>query len=198
MSRKRGGAVILTGTVSTNKGSPGTSVYSASKAALRTSIRCWAAELAPRKIRVNLLSPGSIVDTGAFPAVRDEAAESFKAMLRSVAWDSAQRNRLGCTVSRSAQYEWASSSEYEAGELTLQVRLASGDEDALIGKTGTIALHVDDVESSRHVLEQRGVEFDGDTIDSGKCLMARFKDPSGNALMLHHRYARGAGRKQGA
>jgi catechol 2,3-dioxygenase-like lactoylglutathione lyase family enzyme len=93
----------------------------------------------------------------------------------------------------SAQYEWASSSEYEAGELTLQVRLASGDEDALIGKTGTIALHVDDVESSRHALERRGVEFEGDTIDSGVCLMARFKDPSGNALMLHHRYAPRAG-----
>ncbi len=89
----------------------------------------------------------------------------------------------------SAQHDWASSSEYDAGELTLQIRLASGDEDALIGKTGTIALHVDDVEASRRVLEHRGVEFDGDTIDSGVCFMARFRDPSGNALMLHNRYA---------
>jgi transposase len=47
------------------------------------------------------------------------------------------------------------SSVYEAVELTLQVRMASGDEDVLIGKAGTIALYVDDVESSRHALEHR-------------------------------------------
>jgi hypothetical protein len=31
--------------------------------------------------------------------------------------------------------------------------------------------------------------FDGDIIDSGVCFMAMFRDPDGNALMLHHRYA---------
>ena len=34
-----------------------------------------------------------------------------------------------------------------------------------------------------------GVEFRGDTIDSGVCHMAIFADPDGNSLMLHHRYA---------
>src|ERR687892_164328 len=34
-----------------------------------------------------------------------------------------------------------------------------------------------------------GVEFAPDTMDSGVCHMAHFKDPDGNALMLHHRYA---------
>jgi predicted dinucleotide-binding enzyme/catechol 2,3-dioxygenase-like lactoylglutathione lyase family enzyme len=97
----------------------------------------------------------------------------------------------------SAEYAWASSSEYEAGALTLQVRLASGDEQALVGKAGTIALHVVDVESGRRALERRGVAFDGDTVDTGACLMARFRDPSGNALMLHHHYAPRAG-AQGA
>ncbi len=39
--------------------------------------------------------------------------------------------------------------------------------------------------------EARGgrLEFTGDTFDSGVCHMAFFKDPDGNGLMLHHRYA---------
>ena len=76
-----GASVILNGTVSTNKGIPGTSVYSASKAALRTFARCWAAELAPRKIRVNLLSPGSIGDTALFADVPAEVAEALRAII---------------------------------------------------------------------------------------------------------------------
>jgi predicted enzyme related to lactoylglutathione lyase len=52
-----------------------------------------------------------------------------------------------------------------------------------------IALRVDDVEGSRRVLEERGVQFVGDTLDTGVCHMAFFADPDGNALMLHRRYA---------
>ena len=52
-----------------------------------------------------------------------------------------------------------------------------------------IALHVDDVEVSRAELESRGVAFLGETIDSGVCHQALFKDPDGNVLDLHHRYA---------
>lgn len=52
-----------------------------------------------------------------------------------------------------------------------------------------IALHVEDVEAARAKLESEGVEFHGETIDSGVCLMAHFGDPDGNALMFHHRYA---------
>jgi hypothetical protein len=33
------------------------------------------------------------------------------------------------------------------------------------------------------------VTFASETIDSGVCHMAYFKDPDGNALMFHHRYA---------
>ena len=33
------------------------------------------------------------------------------------------------------------------------------------------------------------MSFAADTLDSGVCHMAFFKDPDGNALMLHHRYA---------
>jgi predicted enzyme related to lactoylglutathione lyase len=52
-----------------------------------------------------------------------------------------------------------------------------------------VALHVDDVQAARETLEGRGVEFRGDTFDTGVCHMAFFSDPEGNALMLHHRYA---------
>jgi hypothetical protein len=38
-------------------------------------------------------------------------------------------------------------------------------------------------------LEEKGVEFRGETWDSGVCNGAVFHDPDGNGLLLHHRYA---------
>ena len=55
--------------------------------------------------------------------------------------------------------------------------------------THPIAFHVEDMEAARAELESRGVEFAAETLDTGVCLMAFFRDPAGNALMLHHRYA---------
>ena len=51
------------------------------------------------------------------------------------------------------------------------------------------ALHVADVAEARKELEAKGVEFLGETLDTGVCHMALFKDPDGNDLMLHSRYA---------
>lgn len=51
------------------------------------------------------------------------------------------------------------------------------------------ALHVDDVAAARRELEAKGVEFAGETLDTGVCHMALFTDPDGNDLMLHNRYA---------
>ena len=56
-------------------------------------------------------------------------------------------------------------------------------------KNGPPALHVDDVAAARSELEAKGVEFFGETLDTGVCHMAFFTDPDGNDLMLHHRYA---------
>jgi predicted enzyme related to lactoylglutathione lyase len=56
-------------------------------------------------------------------------------------------------------------------------------------KNAHIALHVDDIDSARAELESKGVEFLGETFDSGVCRMALFTDPDGNDLMLHSRYA---------
>jgi catechol 2,3-dioxygenase-like lactoylglutathione lyase family enzyme len=52
-----------------------------------------------------------------------------------------------------------------------------------------IALRVPDVAETRRELEERGVGFDGEIFDTGVCHMAFFRDPDGNALMLHRRYA---------
>jgi catechol 2,3-dioxygenase-like lactoylglutathione lyase family enzyme len=52
-----------------------------------------------------------------------------------------------------------------------------------------VALRVPDVAETRKELEDRGVTFDGEIFDTGVCHMAFFKDPDGNQLMLHRRYA---------
>ena len=55
--------------------------------------------------------------------------------------------------------------------------------------TADIALRVPDVAVARESLEAKGVAFEGEILDTGVCHMAFFKDPDGNALMLHRRYA---------
>lgn len=55
-----GGSIIMTGSIASVKGWPDYSVYSASKAALRSFARTWLNELKDRQIRVNVLSPGQI------------------------------------------------------------------------------------------------------------------------------------------
>jgi catechol 2,3-dioxygenase-like lactoylglutathione lyase family enzyme len=51
------------------------------------------------------------------------------------------------------------------------------------------AIHVDDVPAARAELEAKGVEFNGDVMDTGVCHMAFFDDPDGNNWLLHNRYA---------
>jgi catechol 2,3-dioxygenase-like lactoylglutathione lyase family enzyme len=54
---------------------------------------------------------------------------------------------------------------------------------------GIALLHVDDVAAARAEFEAKGVEFEGETIDTGVCHMATFFDPDRNRLILHRRYA---------
>lgn len=73
----RGSAVVLTTSVSNTKGIATTSVYSATKAALRSLTRTFARELVDRGIRVNAVSPGPI-DTGILErTMTAEAARQF-------------------------------------------------------------------------------------------------------------------------
>jgi NAD(P)-dependent dehydrogenase (short-subunit alcohol dehydrogenase family) len=57
---KPGGAIVFTTSISNRRGIPGMSVYSASKAAVHSFVQTLAAELAPKNIRVNAVSPGYI------------------------------------------------------------------------------------------------------------------------------------------
>ena len=59
-----GSSIILTGSTAASTGIPAFSVYSASKAAIRSFARGWCLELAPRGIRVNVLAPGATVTPG--------------------------------------------------------------------------------------------------------------------------------------
>src|SRR5260370_30220054 len=56
-----GASIILTGSAAAAKGTPSFGVYAASKAAIRSFVRTWTAELKDRRIRSNVLSPGPVV-----------------------------------------------------------------------------------------------------------------------------------------
>jgi predicted enzyme related to lactoylglutathione lyase len=89
----------------------------------------------------------------------------------------------------SARYDRVPGAEFETGNLTLQVMDAAAIGVEFRPSGHPIALHVDDVAAARAQLEANGVEFSMDTIDSGVCHMAPFRDPDGNAMLLHNRYA---------
>jgi NAD(P)-dependent dehydrogenase (short-subunit alcohol dehydrogenase family) len=61
---KDGGSIILTGSTATTTGIPTFSIYGATKAAIRNFARHWILDLAPRKIRVNVLVPGATSTPG--------------------------------------------------------------------------------------------------------------------------------------
>lgn len=79
-----GGSIVLTSSVVASKGFVDTAVYSATKAAVRSFGRTLAAELAPRRIRVNTVSPGPIA-TPIFDKMKlpPEAAQATEEALRS-------------------------------------------------------------------------------------------------------------------
>jgi predicted enzyme related to lactoylglutathione lyase len=79
--------------------------------------------------------------------------------------------------------------EFETGNVTFSIIVGEAMGIGHRVNALAVALHVDDVAAARAALEQKGVEFSGDILDTGVCHMAFFADPDGNALMLHHRYA---------
>jgi predicted enzyme related to lactoylglutathione lyase len=79
--------------------------------------------------------------------------------------------------------------EFETGNLTLSIYDPEKMGMEHKANANPIALHVDDVPTARKELEERGIAFHGETLDTGVCHMAIFSDPDGNMLMLHHRYA---------
>jgi len=89
----------------------------------------------------------------------------------------------------SARYGSRPGAEFETGNLTLAVIEAEAFGIEFHLNRNAIALHVEDIEAARTELESRGVEFAADTLDTSVCHMAFFRDPDGNSLMLHNRYA---------
>jgi predicted enzyme related to lactoylglutathione lyase len=79
--------------------------------------------------------------------------------------------------------------EFETGDVTLSVVVTEQFGWDFAANVNPLALQVEDVAAARATLEERGVTFNGETLDTGVCHMAFFADPVGNALMLHHRYA---------
>lgn len=76
-----GGSVILTTSIVGTKGMPSFSVYSATKAAIRSFARTWTADLKPRQIRVNALAPGPIATPGLENLVPAEQLDGLRASL---------------------------------------------------------------------------------------------------------------------
>jgi predicted enzyme related to lactoylglutathione lyase len=92
-------------------------------------------------------------------------------------------------LERSKRWGDMPAGEFETGSLTSAVMQSDAFGIEFERHSHPIALHVEDVAAARGELEAKGVEFVADTMDSGVCHMAHFKDPDGNALMFHNRYA---------
>jgi NAD(P)-dependent dehydrogenase (short-subunit alcohol dehydrogenase family) len=81
-----GGSIILTASTAASKGIEALSVYSATKAAVRSFARTWTIDLKARKIRVNAISPGPI-DTPIFNGLnqsKEEIEQLKKSLITSV------------------------------------------------------------------------------------------------------------------
>jgi catechol 2,3-dioxygenase-like lactoylglutathione lyase family enzyme len=79
--------------------------------------------------------------------------------------------------------------ELETANVTLALWEPEAEGVPFAPNTAGIALRVPDVDAARAELRARGVEFFGETVDSGVCRMAFCRDPDGNVLILHRRYA---------
>lgn len=84
--------------------------------------------------------------------------------------------------------EGESDLELSCGQVTLDIFDPSSIGQPFSPSPAGLALRVPDVAAARVELESKGVVFDGETIETGVCRQAWFKDPDGNALMIHRRY----------
>lgn len=92
------------------------------------------------------------------------------------------------TLGLAVESEGDSDLELSCGQVTLDVFDPSSIGQAFAPSPAGLALRVADVDAARAELEEKGVVFDGDTITTSVCKQAWFKDPDGNALMLHRRF----------
>jgi NAD(P)-dependent dehydrogenase (short-subunit alcohol dehydrogenase family) len=78
-----GASIVINGSITAVKGLPAFSVYSATKAALRSFARTWSVDLRERKIRVNVVAPGTVVTPGykSELGMTDEQIDAFVAQV---------------------------------------------------------------------------------------------------------------------
>ena len=81
-----GAAIVMNASITSIKGTPAFGVYAASKAALRSFARTWAVDLKDRKIRVNVVSPGTVITPGYKNelGMSDQQIEEFKAQVAAL------------------------------------------------------------------------------------------------------------------
>ncbi len=83
----RGASIVINGSMVSIKGTAAFSVYSATKAAIRSFARTWSVDLRDRGIRVNVVSPGTIITPGYKDALAlsDEQIEGMKSFTEATA-----------------------------------------------------------------------------------------------------------------
>jgi catechol 2,3-dioxygenase-like lactoylglutathione lyase family enzyme len=99
---------------------------------------------------------------------------------RAVAW---YRDVLGLTESQ------VTDGEVETPNVTLSFWEPEREDLPFVPNEAGFGIRVEDVAAARAELEAKGVEFLGETWDSGVCHFAAFHDPDGNTIILHRRYA---------
>jgi catechol 2,3-dioxygenase-like lactoylglutathione lyase family enzyme len=99
---------------------------------------------------------------------------------RAIAW---YRDVLGLPKSDVAE------GELETPNVTLSFWEPEREALPFVPDTAGFAVRVADVGVARAELEAKGVEFIAETWDSGVCHFAAFRDPDGNTVILHRRYA---------
>ncbi|HEU0303114.1 MAG TPA: VOC family protein [Gaiellaceae bacterium] len=92
------------------------------------------------------------------------------------------------TLGFAIETEGESDMELTCGQVTLDIFDPSSIGQPFAPSPAGLALRVPDVDAARAELEAKGVVFDGETIVTGVCKQAWFKDPDGNTLMLHRRF----------
>ncbi len=109
-----GGSIILNASIASSKGIEALSIYSATKAAVRSFARSWTVELKHRKIRVNAISPGPIDTPGVSGLVQgEEQIEQFKTSIVSAV----PMGRMGSPdeVAKAASFLASDDSSYITG-----------------------------------------------------------------------------------
>jgi catechol 2,3-dioxygenase-like lactoylglutathione lyase family enzyme len=95
----------------------------------------------------------------------------------------------GETLGLPIETEGENDMEFTLGQVTLDVFNPASVGQEFAPSPAGIAIRVPDVAAARAELEAKGVQFDGEIVDTGVCHFAFFQDPDGNKLMLHRRYA---------